>query len=161
MDRCHRIGQRRPVLVLRLATAHSVEGKLLRRARSKLALERLVIKKGAFLPGETVRARMPSMAHACQLPPLLPPLRVLRSVPAASIPTLCQHYPLLSPPAACGSAPDVRPQATPQAAKSTVLYRAVLQHVLQLQRDPLLVHAAAHAACRCAPDERKDKRRCP
>eukprot|EP00887_Chlorella_sp_A99_P001799 scaffold19.g1799.t1 len=48
MDRCHRIGQQKPVLVLRLATAHSVEGKMLRRAGSKLALERLVIKKGAF-----------------------------------------------------------------------------------------------------------------
>ena len=58
MDRCHRIGQQKPVLVFRLATAHSVEGKLLRRARSKLALERLVIKKGAFLPGETVRASL-------------------------------------------------------------------------------------------------------
>jgi ATP-dependent DNA helicase len=54
MDRCHRIGQHKPVLVLRLATAHSVEGKLLKRARSKLALERLVIKKSAFL-GEGVR----------------------------------------------------------------------------------------------------------
>ena len=50
MDRCHRIGQQRAVLVLRLATANSVEGHLLRRASSKLALERLVIKKGAFLP---------------------------------------------------------------------------------------------------------------
>ena len=52
MDRCHRIGQQKPVLVFRLATALSVEGKLLRRANSKLALERLVIKKGAFLPGQ-------------------------------------------------------------------------------------------------------------
>lgn len=49
MDRCHRIGQNKPVLVLRLATAHSVEGKMLRRANSKLMLERLVIKKGAFI----------------------------------------------------------------------------------------------------------------
>ena len=49
MDRCHRIGQTKPVLVLRLATAHSVEGRMLRRANSKLMLERLVIKKGAFL----------------------------------------------------------------------------------------------------------------
>lgn len=49
MDRCHRIGQTKPVLVLRLATAHSVEGKMLRRANSKLMLEKLVIKKGAFL----------------------------------------------------------------------------------------------------------------
>lgn len=49
MDRCHRIGQHKPVLVLRLATAHSVEGKMLRRANSKLMLERLIIKQGAFL----------------------------------------------------------------------------------------------------------------
>ncbi|GBF95152.1 ATP-dependent DNA helicase [Raphidocelis subcapitata] len=48
MDRCHRIGQTRPVLVLRLATAHSVEGKMLKRASEKMALERLVIKKGIF-----------------------------------------------------------------------------------------------------------------
>ena len=54
MDRCHRIGQRRPVLVLRLATAHSVEGRLLARSRSKLALERLVIQKGGVVPGEQV-----------------------------------------------------------------------------------------------------------
>ena len=52
MDRCHRLGQDKPVLVLRLATANSVEGKLLKRANSKLALERLVIKKGAFLQGQ-------------------------------------------------------------------------------------------------------------
>ncbi|KAK9806599.1 hypothetical protein WJX73_007101 [Symbiochloris irregularis] len=49
MDRAHRIGQTRPVLVLRLATARSVEGRLLKRANSKLALERVVIKKGHFL----------------------------------------------------------------------------------------------------------------
>jgi len=48
MDRCHRIGQSRPVLVFRLATSHSVEGKMLRRACDKMALERLVIKKGVF-----------------------------------------------------------------------------------------------------------------
>lgn len=45
MDRAHRIGQTRPVLVFRLATAHSVEGRLLQRANSKLMLERLVIKQ--------------------------------------------------------------------------------------------------------------------
>ena len=48
MDRCHRIGQTKPVHVLRLATAHSVEGKMLARANSKLALEKLVITKGNF-----------------------------------------------------------------------------------------------------------------
>jgi len=40
MDRVHRIGQTRPVHVMRLATAHSVEGKMLSRANSKLALVR-------------------------------------------------------------------------------------------------------------------------
>eukprot|EP00878_Enallax_costatus_P041488 GHUV01048280.1.p1 GENE.GHUV01048280.1~~GHUV01048280.1.p1 ORF type:complete len:726 (+),score=243.32 GHUV01048280.1:273-2450(+) len=48
MDRCHRIGQTKPVLVFRLATSNSVEGKMLRRACDKMALERLVIKKGVF-----------------------------------------------------------------------------------------------------------------
>ncbi|KAG2437780.1 hypothetical protein HYH02_011155 [Chlamydomonas schloesseri] len=48
MDRCHRIGQTRPVLVFRLATANSVECRMLARAESKKALERIVIKKGAF-----------------------------------------------------------------------------------------------------------------
>jgi ATP-dependent DNA helicase len=58
MDRCHRIGQTKPVLVLRLATAQSVEGKMLRRANSKLLLERLVIKKGAFLDVDTKKSSM-------------------------------------------------------------------------------------------------------
>lgn len=35
-------------MVFRLATSHSVEGKMLRRACDKMALERLVIKKGVF-----------------------------------------------------------------------------------------------------------------
>lgn len=52
MDRAHRIGQKKPVLVLRLCTSDSVEIKLLKRATSKLALERLVIRKGAFLGAE-------------------------------------------------------------------------------------------------------------
>ena len=49
MDRAHRIGQTKPVLVFRLATAHSVEGRLLQRANSKLMLERLVIKQVLLL----------------------------------------------------------------------------------------------------------------
>ncbi|XP_077216918.1 ATP-dependent DNA helicase DDM1-like isoform X2 [Tasmannia lanceolata] len=48
MDRCHRIGQTRPVHVYRLATSHSVEGRMLKRAFSKLKLEHLVIGKGQF-----------------------------------------------------------------------------------------------------------------
>ncbi|XP_042520944.1 ATP-dependent DNA helicase DDM1-like isoform X1 [Macadamia integrifolia] len=48
MDRCHRIGQTRPVHVYRLATAQSVEGRMLKRAFSKLKLEHVVIGKGQF-----------------------------------------------------------------------------------------------------------------
>ena len=44
MDRCHRIGQTKPVLVFRLITAGSVEERMLRRAESKLMLERVVIR---------------------------------------------------------------------------------------------------------------------
>ncbi|RAL52518.1 hypothetical protein DM860_017212 [Cuscuta australis] len=48
MDRCHRIGQTKPVHVYRLSTAQSVEGRILKRAFSKLKLEQLVIEKGQF-----------------------------------------------------------------------------------------------------------------
>ncbi|GMH43565.1 hypothetical protein BSKO_11487 [Bryopsis sp. KO-2023] len=48
MDRCHRIGQTKPVLVLRLITADSVEVRMIKRAADKMVLERLVMKKGAF-----------------------------------------------------------------------------------------------------------------
>ncbi|KAK2657235.1 hypothetical protein Ddye_010287 [Dipteronia dyeriana] len=48
MDRCHRIGQTKPVHVYRLATAQSVEGRILKRAFSKLKLEHVVIAKGDF-----------------------------------------------------------------------------------------------------------------
>ncbi|PSS36469.1 ATP-dependent DNA helicase [Actinidia chinensis var. chinensis] len=48
MDRCHRIGQTKPVHVYRLATALSIEGRMLKRAFSKLKLEHLVIGKGQF-----------------------------------------------------------------------------------------------------------------
>ncbi len=70
MDRAHRIGQQKPVLVFRLATAHSVEGKMLKRAASKMMLERLVIKKGAFKELVDVGG-LP--LHACMpLPACLP-----------------------------------------------------------------------------------------
>ncbi|CAH2043122.1 unnamed protein product, partial [Thlaspi arvense] len=48
MDRCHRIGQTKPVHVYRLATAQSIEGRVLKRAYSKLKLEHVVIGRGQF-----------------------------------------------------------------------------------------------------------------
>lgn len=47
-DRAHRIGQKRPVIVYRLATKGTVEQTLLEKADSKRRLERLVIQKGKF-----------------------------------------------------------------------------------------------------------------
>ncbi|KAK5991313.1 Lymphocyte-specific helicase [Cladobotryum mycophilum] len=47
-DRCHRIGQTRPVIVYRLATKDTVEENLLLSADAKRRLEKLVIRKGGF-----------------------------------------------------------------------------------------------------------------
>jgi ATP-dependent DNA helicase len=47
-DRAHRIGQTKPVLVYRLASAESVESKILERASSKRKLEKVVIHKSKF-----------------------------------------------------------------------------------------------------------------
>lgn len=47
-DRCHRIGQKKTVMVYRLATASTVEEKVLHAAKQKLKLEQLVVSKGKF-----------------------------------------------------------------------------------------------------------------
>ena len=47
-DRAHRIGQKRPVVVYRLATKGTVEEDLLLSADAKRRLEKLVIKEGGF-----------------------------------------------------------------------------------------------------------------
>ncbi|KAI5921563.1 SNF2 family N-terminal domain-containing protein [Camillea tinctor] len=47
-DRCHRIGQTRPVIIYRFATKGTVEEDLLMSADAKRRLEKLVIKKGGF-----------------------------------------------------------------------------------------------------------------
>ena len=49
MDRVHRIGQTRPVLVYRLTTDNSIERRILERAQSKRVLEKLVIYKSKIL----------------------------------------------------------------------------------------------------------------
>ena len=48
IDRAHRIGQKKVVMVYRLATAATVEEKVLNAAKQKLKLEQLVVSKGKF-----------------------------------------------------------------------------------------------------------------
>lgn len=48
MDRCHRIGQTKPVVIYRFAVSNTVEELLLARADSKRRLEKLVIQMGNF-----------------------------------------------------------------------------------------------------------------
>lgn len=47
-DRAHRIGQKKPVLIYRLVSAHTVETKILQKAGNKRKLEALVIQQGKF-----------------------------------------------------------------------------------------------------------------
>ncbi|CAM6104913.1 unnamed protein product [Calypogeia fissa] len=48
MDRCHRIGQAKPVHVYRLLTSQTVECRMIKVANRKMHLERVVIEKGHF-----------------------------------------------------------------------------------------------------------------
>ncbi|KAG7229909.1 hypothetical protein INR49_009627 [Caranx melampygus] len=51
-DRCHRIGQTKPVLVYRLITANTIDQKILERASAKRKLEQMVIHKNKFKGGK-------------------------------------------------------------------------------------------------------------
>ncbi len=47
-DRCHRIGQTRPVIVYRLVTAGTVDERVVEAATTKRRLEKLVVRRGKF-----------------------------------------------------------------------------------------------------------------
>jgi ATP-dependent DNA helicase len=47
-DRCHRIGQTRPVIVYRFVTANTIDQRIVERACGKRKLEKMVIHKGKF-----------------------------------------------------------------------------------------------------------------
>lgn len=47
-DRCHRIGQTKPVVVYRYVTANTVDQKIVERAGSKRKLEKMIIHKGYY-----------------------------------------------------------------------------------------------------------------
>ena len=46
MDRCHRIGQTKPVMVYRLVTGNTIDQRIVERAAGKRKLEKMVIHKG-------------------------------------------------------------------------------------------------------------------
>ena len=48
MDRCHRLGQTKQVTVYRLITAGTVEERILRRAKQKDQIQKVVISGGEF-----------------------------------------------------------------------------------------------------------------
>ncbi|XP_025253053.1 lymphoid-specific helicase isoform X5 [Macaca mulatta] len=52
-DRCHRIGQTKPVVVYRLVTANTVDQKIVERAAAKRKLEKLIIHKNHFKGGQS------------------------------------------------------------------------------------------------------------
>ncbi|KAM4729820.1 lymphoid-specific helicase isoform 2-T2 [Anableps anableps] len=51
-DRCHRIGQTKPVVVYRLVTANTIDQRILERASAKRKLEQMVIHKKKFKGGK-------------------------------------------------------------------------------------------------------------
>jgi ATP-dependent DNA helicase len=66
-DRAHRIGQKRPVLVFRLVTAHTVEEKILKKAGAKRRLEAMVIADGKFKGGAAPDKRVSAIDEATAL----------------------------------------------------------------------------------------------
>ncbi len=84
MDRCHRIGQTKPVTVVRLLTVESIETRIFERASNKRKLELVAIARKRF--------KVRGMSRACghdqlQLPPRLPASS--KPHPASVHPCMC------------------------------------------------------------------------
>ncbi|CAB1312581.1 unnamed protein product [Coregonus sp. 'balchen'] len=70
-DRCHRIGQTKPVVVYRLVTANTIDQKILERASAKRKLEKMVIHKKKFKGGKAELKQTKSCIDVSELMDLL------------------------------------------------------------------------------------------
>ncbi|KAL2083415.1 hypothetical protein ACEWY4_021188 [Coilia grayii] len=70
-DRCHRIGQTKPVLVYRLVTANTIDQKIVERAAAKRKLEKMVIHKKKFKGGTADLKRSENCVDESELMELL------------------------------------------------------------------------------------------
>ncbi|KAF3827778.1 hypothetical protein GH733_001013, partial [Mirounga leonina] len=57
-DRCHRIGQTKPVVVYRLVTANTIDQKIVERAAAKRKLEKLIIHKNQMNASGPIKEKM-------------------------------------------------------------------------------------------------------
>ncbi|XP_075932978.1 lymphoid-specific helicase isoform X3 [Anarhichas minor] len=70
-DRCHRIGQTKPVVVYRLVTANTIDQKILEKASAKRKLEQMVIHKNQFKGGKAALSHSKSCIDLDELMSLL------------------------------------------------------------------------------------------
>merc|ERR1712013_820077 len=62
-DRCHRIGQTKPVMVYRLVTANTIDQRIVERAAAKRKLEKMIIHRSKFKAGaESVSSSLQSIS---------------------------------------------------------------------------------------------------
>lgn len=77
-DRCHRIGQTKPVMVYRLVTANTIDQRVVEIAASKRRLEKMVIHKGECFSLSCSLKKMTDCVGNCE-GPRTPPAAIEKS----------------------------------------------------------------------------------